>query len=172
MGVPHTDNLFVMPMKAKALIFVSSVILVFCLILLVTGSPILGTPLVNKTAFPSGTIISWIGIIALTITIYLVFILLRHSTRSNYKMLSYVLRSIVIFAALWGLTGFLLAGNWAFIFQNHDEFRGSIEASRLFWIYTASLVLLPVLLILVFWLMILSKKLLEKSKQIPDNQDN
>lgn len=159
-------------MKAKTLIYVSSVILVFCLFLLITGSPILGTPLVNKTTFPSGTLISWIGIIALTITIYLVFILLRRSTSSNYMILSYALRSIVIFAALWGLIGFLLAGNWAFIFQNHDEFTGSIEASRLFWIYTASLVLIPVLLILIFSLRIMSEKFLKRSKQISDNQEN
>lgn len=159
-------------MKVKALIYVSSVILIFCLILIVTGSPILGTPVFNKTTFPSGTLISWIGLIALTFLIYLAFNKSYNSTSSNRRILRFVSGIIVILAFLWGLIGFLLAGNWAFTFQNHNEFRGSIEASRFFWIYTASLVLLPILLILILWLMILSNKILKKSKQIPDNQDN
>jgi hypothetical protein len=159
-------------MKAKASIYVSSLVLIICLILLATGSPILGTPLVQETAFPSGTLISWVGIIALTITIYLVFILLSHPANPGGNIFRFAFKSIATLALPWGLIGKLLAGNWAFTFQNHDEFRGSIEASRVFWIYTASLVFFPVLLILVFCLIRLSWKFLKRSEQIPDNQDN
>jgi hypothetical protein len=159
-------------MIAKAPIYISSVVLIVCLILLATGSPILGTPLVQETAFPSGTLISWVGIIALTITIYLVFTPLSDPANPGDRIFRFAFKSIATLALLWGLIWKFLAGNWAFTFQNHDEFRGSIEASLVFWIYTASLVCFPVLLILVFCLFRLSWKFLKRSEQIPDNQDN
>ncbi len=150
-------------MKAKAILYLSSIILVSCLFLIVTGSPILNVPLYKGSAFPLGTIVSWIGLTALTSTIYLAFNKIYRASNSAHKKIRIAFGGIVILAFSWILIGFLLAGNWAFTFQNHDEFRGSIEASRYFWIFTASLVLLPVLLFLILWLLI--KKSSKRSEQ-------
>jgi hypothetical protein len=151
-------------MKAKAQIYISAIILVSCLFLIITGSPILNKPFIKDSTFPLGTVISWVGIIALTLVIYFIINKIYSSYSSNYKILRFIFKSIIILALLWGFIGFLLANNWAFIFQNHDKFRGSADASRYFWIYTATLVLLPILLILILWLMSLSGKLIKRLK--------
>jgi hypothetical protein len=114
-----------------------------------------------------GTIVSWIGLIAFTFTMYLAFNKIHRANNSIHRIIKSIFGSIVILAFLWGLIGFLFAGNWAFTFQNHDEFRGSIEASRYFWIFTASLVLLPVILFLINWLLLLLliKRSFKRSEQ-------
>ena len=150
-------------MKANTVTYISSIILVSCLFLIVTGSPILNAPLYNGSAFPLGTLVSWIGIIAFAFTIYLSFNRIHHANNSFHRIIRIVSGSIVVLALFWGLIGFLFAGNWAFTFQNHDEFRGSIEASGYFWIFTATLILLPVLLFLILWLLI--KRSFKRSEQ-------
>jgi hypothetical protein len=112
-----------------------------------------------------GTLVSWIGLISVTFTIYLAFNKIHHSNNSFHRIIRIVSGSIVVLALFWGLIGFLFAGNWAFTFQNHDEFRGSIEASRYFWIFTATLILLPVLLFLILWLLLLIKRSFKRSEQ-------
>jgi hypothetical protein len=149
-------------MKTSALTYISPGILAICILLIVTGSPILTMPVVKESAFPFGTLISWIGLIALTTSVYLAFIKIIGSDSSNHRIFGFAFKSIVILAALWGIIGFLLAGNWAFTFQNHEEFRGSIEASKYFWTFTAALVFIPVLLILIFWFVFLVWKLMKK----------
>jgi hypothetical protein len=121
--------------------------------------------LYKGSAFPLGTIVSWIGLIALTSTIYLAFNKIDRASNSAHKKIRIAFAGIVILAFSWVLIGFLLAGNWAFTFQNHDEFRGSIEASRYFWIFTASLVLLPVILFLILLLLLLIKRSFKRSEQ-------
>jgi len=158
-------------MKTKPLIYISSIILISSLFLLVTGSPVLNMPLFKEATFPSGTLVSWIGLIAFTVTIYLIFNMIHNSDSSDYRIFRVAFISIIVLATLWGIIGFLLANNWAFTFQNHDKFRGSSDASRYFWIYTALLVLIPVLLILIFRLVLLSNKLLQKEKRISDHPD-
>jgi glucan phosphoethanolaminetransferase (alkaline phosphatase superfamily) len=112
-----------------------------------------------------GTLVSWIGLITVTFAIYLTSNKIHRTNNSIRQIIRIVSGSTIILALLWGLIGFLFAGNWAFVFQNHDEFRGSIEASRYFWIFTASLVLLPVLLLLTVLFMLLLKKLLRRSER-------
>ncbi|MBN2861586.1 MAG: DUF1705 domain-containing protein [Bacteroidales bacterium] len=152
-------------MKTKSITYISLIILISCLILVVTGSPILNVPLYKDSAFPLGTLVSWIGLITVTFAIYLTSNKIHRTNNSIRQIIRIVSGSTIILALLWGLIGFLFAGNWAFVFQNHDEFRGSIEASRYFWIFTASLVLLPVLLILTVLFMLLLKKLLRRSER-------
>jgi hypothetical protein len=112
-----------------------------------------------------GTLVSWIGLIAFTSAIYLAFNKIDRASNSIRQIIRIVSGSTIILALLWGLIGFVFAGNWAFVFQNHDEFRGGIEASRYFWIFTASLVLLPVLLFLILLLLLLIKRSFKRSEQ-------
>lgn len=152
-------------MKARALTNISFIIIVSCLILIVTGSPVLTMPVIKGSAFPFGTLISWIGLIALTNSIYSGFNKINSSDSSDssdHRLFRFTFRSFIILAALWGFIGFLLAGNWAFTFQNHEEFRGSIEASKYFWVFTAALVSIPILLILIFWFVSALRKLMKK----------
>ena len=142
-------SLFFLILKTRASVYISSIIFMACLLLIVTGSPILSKPVQQDSAFPIGTIISWAGLVALVNTTYLVFNKISHSYQSNFKLLRFAFRSLLILASTWGLAGFLFAGNWAFTFQNQDEFRGSIEASQYFLGYTATIVLFPVFLLLV-----------------------
>ena len=152
-------------MKASPLTYISFIILVFCLFLIVTGSPILTMPVIKGSAFPFGTLISWVGLIALTTSVYFAFKKITGSDGSNHRLFGFAFKGIVILGALWGIIGFLLSGNWAFTFQNHDEFRGSIEASKYFWTFTAALVFSPILLILIFWFAFLVWKLMKKINQ-------
>ncbi|MHC1732664.1 MAG: hypothetical protein AB9888_11650 [Bacteroidales bacterium] len=149
----------------KTIPYLSLIIFVSCLFLIVTGSPILNVPLFKESAFPLGTIVSWIGLIAFTFTIYLISNKIHRANISVHKIIRIAFGSTVILALLWGLIGFLFAGNWAFTFQNHDAFRGGIEASRCFWIFTSTLVLMPVLLFLVLVLMLLIKKSFKRTEQ-------
>lgn len=153
-------------MKAKAKIYIPIVILVSSLFLVVTGSPILNKPLIKDSALPLGTLISWIGIIALTLTIFYIFNKIHSSGSTNHKILRYVFKGIISLASVWGFIGFLFANNWAFTFQNHDKFRGSIDASRFFWIYTATIVLFPILLIISLLLISMARKLMKWPKQM------
>ena len=160
--VPRLTTIFITQMKAKAKIYIPIIILVSSLFLVVTGSPILNKPFIKDSTLPLGTLISWIGIIALTLTIYCIFNKIHSYNSKNHKILRYVFKGIISLASIWGFIGFLFANNWAFTFQNHDKFRGSIYASLFFWIYTATLVLFPILLIIILLLFSMAKKLMKR----------
>jgi hypothetical protein len=151
-------------MKPKALPFISLLILITCLFLIVKGSAVLNMPVIKGTAFPVGTIVSWIGLIALAVTLFSIFNKICNSLGPGARILRYVYLGFTILAALWGFIGFFLAGNWAFTFHNHDDIRGSIEASEVFMYFTASLVLFPVILIITTGLVSLLLKLVRRSK--------
>lgn len=60
-------------MNSKALPFISSLVLMTCLLLIVKGSPVLNIPVIKGTAFPVGTLVSWAGLIALAVTLFSIF---------------------------------------------------------------------------------------------------
>lgn len=164
--IPRLTTIFISQMKAKTKIYIPIIILVSSLFLVVTGSPILNKPFIKDSTLPLGTLISWIGIIALTLTIYCIFNKIHRSNSKNHKILRYVFKGIISLASIWGFIGFLFANNWALTFQNHDKFRGSIDASLFFWIYTATLVLFPILLIIILLLISMAKKLMKRPKHM------
>lgn len=151
-------------MKLKALPFISSLVLIICLYLIVTGSPVLTLPVIKGTSFPAGTVISWLGLLALSGTIFFIFSKIFDSNNPGGRIFRFIFQCFIVLSALWGFIGFFLAGNWAFTFHNHDEFRGSIEASKVFMYFTASLVLFPLILIITAELVSLSLKLVRRSK--------
>jgi len=139
--------------KSRVLPYISSLVLITCLYLVITGSPVLNMPVFKATSFPAGTIVSWIGLIALAVTIYFIFSKIPDSFIAGGRILRFAFQCFIVLAALWGFIGFFLADNWSFTFGNKSEFRGSIEASEVFMYFTALLVLLPVLLIIIAGLM-------------------
>lgn len=104
---------------------------------------ILGISIFPSFSFPLGTIISWLGIIVLSSFFYLVF----PSTQKTafVAVLKNILKINVLLGFFWGLISFVLAGNWTFQFTNK-------QANFLFWmIITASIVLLPVFIFIIWF---------------------
>lgn len=151
-------------MKSKAIPFISSLVLMTCIFLVVTGSSFLTMPVIKGTSFPVGTVVSWLGLLALSATIFFIFSKIYDSDNPGGHIFRLAFQCFIVLAALWGFIGYFLAGNWAFTFHNHDDFRGSIEASEAFMYFTASLVLFPVLLIIIAGLVSLLLKLVRRSK--------
>lgn len=151
-------------MNSKALPFISSLVLMTCIFLVVTGSSFLTMPVIKGTSFPVGTVVSWLGLLALSATIFFIFSNIYDSDNPGGHIFRRALQCFIVLAALWGFIGYFLAGNWAFTFHNHDDFRGSIEASEVFMYFTASLVLFPVILIVTAGLVSLLLKLVRRSK--------
>jgi hypothetical protein len=120
-------------MRNKLLTILLVVGWVVCVILLVSGLPLLGVSLIGQS-FPVGTLITWIGLVALPLALFTAFPGLRNPVSGADKFFRLLLLVILILAGLWGLFAFLLSGNWAFTFDGTaQKFSGSEQASRLFW---------------------------------------
>jgi hypothetical protein len=120
-------------MRNKLLTIFQLIIWITCVFLLVSGSPLLGVGFICKS-FPSGTLITWIGLVALPMALYTGFHGLRNPETRIDRFFRKVLLVILILAGSWGILAFLLSGNWAFTFDSSATgFSGSGKASWLFW---------------------------------------
>lgn len=129
-----------------ALTCLSLIVLVTSAYLLVTGSPWLTRTVVESINLPLGTLISWAGIIALPSSIYLVSA--KHLSRGARfsRFCRLLLRLDLMLAGSWGLVAYGLAGTWAFTFSaGASNFRGSDQASSVFWTYSIAVAVLPLL---------------------------
>lgn len=133
------------------------------LALLFTGSPSLEYVLLKKPYLPFGTLISWLGMIALPMAIYWGSKKLRNPVNRINRFLSRILNILIVLAILWAPICFLLAGNPAFNFSEVEGFQGGQAAMRLFWAYSYGLPLICILLLLVFWLTAVVRKLRRNS---------
>jgi len=135
----------------------SFLVLVACTYLLVTGSPWLEYRLVGAIDFPVGTLVAWLGLIALPSTIHLATATHQSASSTLDRFRSLLLKIDLVLAGSWGVMAYALAGNWAFSFSGWaPSFRGSDKASYLFWTYSIIIVLLA---LLVMALLIASKLL-------------
>ena len=101
---------------------------------------------------PAGTIITWAGIIALPVLIYLVIKRLHRPVSGAFRFFRAFILVIIAFAMSWGGVAYYLAGNWAFNFSGSvSTFRGSAAASPYFWNYTYFLLALPIAFLLIYW---------------------
>lgn len=131
-----------------------------CLLLIVTESPILVKPLMNELEFPVGTLISWLCIALLPISIIMSIRLIRRPTSKAYRFYKRVYIVFFLLGASWGLFSYYLLGNWAFTYSNTGVFRGSEEAFHLIATYTFTLISLTLLFLIIFGIhhYIISKK--------------
>ena len=118
---------------------------------LLSGSPVLNIALDDAGAVPLGTFITWAGLIALPMAIYWGTARLRKPVNVLNRILSGVLKLILILAVLWVPISYLLAGNIAFNFSETATFRGGQLAMKIFWWLSGSLVAEPVLILFVYW---------------------
>lgn len=133
-------------MKRKIYTVIVFLMLGISALLLVNGSGILGKPLARGSGFPLGTIITWIGLIALPSSVYFGIDKSGLYNSSFRNFLVKVNIAIIFMAFLWGPISYFLAGNWAYVFSPGNGFRGSSEASQYFWAYTTIIVFVSLLL--------------------------
>lgn len=84
-------------------------------------------------SIPSGTFITWIGMISLPVTVYWGVKEMRAPTNKLNKWLSGFLKLIIVLGMLWVPISYLLAGNLAFTFSEKETFQGGQSAMRWFW---------------------------------------
>jgi len=111
------------------------------LTLLPTASPLLTVSFDRENTIPLGTFITWAGLIAMPLSIYLSIKELRLPTKSVSETLSVLIKIIILLAVLWVPVSFALGGNICFIFTEKAAFQGSQEALRWFWQITYAILI-------------------------------
>ncbi|WGK65147.1 hypothetical protein [Croceiramulus getboli] len=86
------------------------------LFLLVTGSPLLEKGIGLQGKIPLGNLITWIGVIALPMTIYWGIAVLRRPNTKFQVLLALMLKILIILGVLWAPVAYLLSGNPNFNF--------------------------------------------------------
>ena len=110
------------------------------LLLILLESPILLQPLLNNPEIPVGTLISWLCIIMLPLSIIMNIRRIRKPTSKVYRFYKRVFLCFLLLGASWGFISYYLAGNWSFTFSDTGVFRGSEEAFQLIVTYTFLLI--------------------------------
>ncbi|WP_421803799.1 hypothetical protein [Flagellimonas sp.] len=137
--------------KPSLYFFACLLIFILVLTLLMTGSSILTVPMYEGSSIPMGTPITWMGLIALPLTIYFGVGEFRNP-KKRHKLFNQLLKFFVGLAVLWVPISYLLAGNLSFSFSGTATgFQGGQLAMKLFWGYTYGIAILPVLLLIIHW---------------------
>ncbi len=138
-------------MTTRRLLFILALIVfIVTLVLLITGSKLLLISLSSTQNIPSGTFITWLGLIALPASILLgVNRLYMPKTRLD-RLFSKLLLLPLVLAILWVPISYLLAGNLSNTFSEKAVFQGGQDAMKLFWIFTYSIPVLSLGLFLLF----------------------
>ncbi|MBO6607321.1 hypothetical protein [Psychroserpens sp.] len=124
-------------MSARRLLFILALIVfVVTLVLLVTGSKWLVISLSDTQNIPSGTFITWLGLIALPASIILGINGLYFPKNKRDRLFKKIMLFAVILAILWVPISYLLAGNLSFSFTEKAVFQGGQDAMHWFWRYT------------------------------------
>ena len=146
-------------MNKRKIYFYSAVILTIGVItLLVTGSSLLTMALNSDKTIPFGTIITWIGMISLPLTIYWGIKELRKPSSKLNRILSGLLKTIIVLGILWVPISYLLAGNLSFSFTEKETFQGGQDAMRWFWRLSYGIGIGAILIIFTYWISLLFKK--------------
>lgn len=145
-------------MNKREIYFYSALILtISVIILLITGSSLLTIALNGDETIPLGTIITWAGMISLPLTIYWGIKELRKPSSKLNKMLSRVLKIIIILGILWVPISYLLAGNLSFSFSERETFQGGQDAMRWFWRLSYGIGIGAILILFTYWILLLFK---------------
>lgn len=146
-------------MNKRKIYFYSALILTIgVIILLVTGSSLLTIALNSDETIPFGTIITWIGMISLPLTIYWGIKELRKPSNKLNRILSGFLKIIIVIGILWVPISYLLAGNLSFSFSEKETFQGGQDAMRWFWRLSYGIGIGAILIIFAYWISLLFKK--------------
>ena len=119
---------------------------------LVSGSSLLLLTVGGSAQIPLGNITTALGVIALAILVWSVLVWQGQPTIGWHRMLAWLSKLGVLLSAIWLPLGRLLSGNWSNSFVNRPT------ASWWFWNTTYGIVGFPLLLLLVFGLLKLSRR--------------
>ncbi len=138
-------------MSTRRLLFILALIVfIVTLILLITGSNLLLISLSSTQNIPSGTFITWFGLIALPASILLGTNRLYFPKNSLDRLFKKLILLPLILAILWVPISYLLAGNLSNTFSEKAVFQGGQDAMKLFWIFTYSIPILSLGLYLLY----------------------
>ena len=118
--------------------------------MLLEGLPILEEPVIEGYGLPFGTLIAWVGITMFPLSILMGIRFIRKPTSEVYRFYKRVLFVFTLLGVAWGGITYLLAGNWTYTFSNDETFRGSERAFDLFLIYTALVISITLLTLVIF----------------------
>ena len=135
--------------KRRIWLLSSLLICIATIILLITGSSLLTTPLDKNDTIPLGTFITWAGLISMPLSIYCGIKKLRKPEIRLYFYLSAVLKVTGILAVFWVPICYLLAGNISFTFTEKETFQGGQLAMKWFWGFTYSIVIVPIVIFII-----------------------
>lgn len=151
--------------KPQILFSLSLFIAALVIYLLFTGSAILVKQVdLGFIKFPAGTLITWLGLIALPSCIYFGARRLRKPNGRFDRFLSKSLKTILILAILWVPISFLLAGNLSFSFSGSKEYQGGPAASKIFFVFTFGITVLSLMVLLLLSISTLSRHAVGKPK--------
>lgn len=145
--------------KQKSYFLIALSVTIIVLALLLTGSSLLNYNLSKSGAIPLGTFITWIGLVALSLSVYWGVRPLRQPHNLMYRRLSLVLKVAIGLAVLWVPVSFALAGNISFNFSEKPYFQGGQDAMRIFWGYTYGIAMGALLPLVGHWIYLLFSKI-------------
>jgi len=127
--------------------------------LLISGAAILTKAVPFSESIPMGTPISYSGIVALSMALWLSVQNRKRHFDALGRYFHIVAVMSLMLAILWLPVSWLLAGNLSFTFTEKAEFQGGQQAMRLFWIYSGLVVMLPLAVTLLYYIIMLAQKL-------------
>ena len=146
-------------MNRRKIWFISSLIVTFStIIFLVTDSSLLMIALDDANSIPLGTFITWAGMIALPLSVYWGIKELRKPSGKLNRILSRLIKIIIISGVIWLPTSYLLAGNLSFSFSEKETFQGGQDAMKLFWRLSYGIGIGSILTIIIYWVSLILKK--------------
>ena len=119
-------------------------------ILMLEGLPLLTEPLFKGSELLLGTLVAWVGIIMVPFSILIGIRIIRKPISPVYRFYHRVFLLLSLLSLTWGLVSYLMAGNWLYTFVNSGGFIGSEKAFDVFHYFTAILISLTLLFLLIF----------------------
>ncbi|MEM6685375.1 MAG: hypothetical protein AAF617_06215 [Bacteroidota bacterium] len=145
--------------RRKTYFFIALSLTVSVALLLVTGSFLLTLSL-GSASIPLGTFITWIGMISFPLTIYFGIKELQTPSNTYNKILSKLLKTIILLGILWVPISYLLAGNLSFTFSETQTFQGGQVAMKWFWYLSYSIGIGAICTLFAYWISLLFKKII------------
>ena len=146
-------------MNRRKIYFFSALILTLgSIALLVTGSSLLLLSLGGDTFIPLGTLTTWIGMIALPLTVYWGIKEMRSPSKKLNKVFSGLLKLIIVLGILWAPISYVFAGNFSFSFSVKETFQGGQEAMQWFWRLSYGIAIGAIVVVFMYWVSLLFQK--------------